>query len=177
MYTILIIVFLLSHLKDEKSKISENQGIILKSTLRSTYEILGDKNGNEITYYFLIEVKLVNNSNSSLEFLTQMCTTGANIVIDSKDINLFVNNCSNNSITKITLNPKQEFSVIEKFYSKEKDLPDKIKIGWIMFPTKKDFYSQNFYEVLNMYKKSLENVIWSEPLELHYAGGKTFDIK
>lgn len=177
LYILLIIANVFSHLDGEKNINSKDQGLALKSILRGVYEKPENSLGNESKFYFLVEVTLMNNLDSSLKFLTTTCATASNIVIDSKDFKPCVNNCNGNSITTITLNPKQKFSVFLILETNEKISSRQIKLGWILLTFKNTGSPQNYYKVLDRSRKKSENLIWSDPIELQNGGGYPYEIK
>ena len=164
----------------EKENILCQPEISIKASIRGWYNLqVNDSlymSGSDIIYYYLFEVKLVNNSKSSFEFLTYSCGTGANVVVDQKYISVCANNCVNNKITPIRLEPKQEVSVLGILKTKKMFSQTKVKIGWILISLK-NTDSFNFNNILERSRSRLENVIWSDPINLQFAGNINYEIK
>lgn len=124
----------------------------------------------------LVEVKLINNSNSIIEFLTMTCGTADNLVFEPRDVYARANNCSGNHLTTIKLNPKQEFSLVtllefEKYY------PEYLKVGWILLDYENTKSPRDYHDVVFRGKEKLENIIWSEPVELYCCNAHPYDIR
>lgn len=168
----MVIVNLFLQLCSEKSNNLKESEVVLKSYLKSVYNL---PRGNDSIYYLLVEVKIINNSNSKIEFLTMSCSTGENLVFDSGNVNDCINNCSGNSLAPITLNPKQEFSVLS-ILKTTKDIPKYLKIGWVLVNDKDIGSLRDFFNILEESKGKLENIIWGAPLELTYAGVCPFEV-
>ena len=59
---------------------SKIEGIGVIADLKACYLLLPDHN----TYFFLVEIKLINNTDTLFESVTYSCTTSINIVHDSR---------------------------------------------------------------------------------------------
>ena len=157
------------------NKIS-GQGLIFKADLRGTYDlpwsnlINQDQDGLE---YFLIDAKLINDSETEKKFVSYSCTPIANIVADTKYVELCVNNCSRNSLTTITLKPGQELQLPIILQVKSENTDIKIRIGWILIEN----INKNLDKHFEKSRKTLQNIIWSDPLSIEIGKGQPFEIR
>lgn len=147
--------------------------IVVKTVLKGVYDIPWD---NPAGRYILVDVKLINNSNTPHQFLTMTCTTGSNLVFDSKNVSPTINICSGNSITTISLNPRQEFSFVA-ILKLTPPYPDRLKTGWILLTYENTLSVDNYSHVLGESRQKLENIIWSPSIELMSAGGYPYEVK
>jgi hypothetical protein len=159
----------------EKSNIKESPDLDLKAILRGRYNLCNNT-GPDNYYYYLVEVKLINNADSSIKFLTYDCSTAGNIVVDNKYIEVCAKNCGGNSKTVITLKSKQEFSISIILKTKQGNNLSQIKIGLILLSPNRENFS-NFPRLLDSCRISLKNVLWSKPFSLSMYGGSTFEIR
>ena len=149
-------------------------GVGLKAVLKACYTLPPD----EDTYYFLIEIKLINNSDTLFETITYNCTTYINIIFDSKELKLFKFPCSSNSPIPLRLKSKEEFSIpiLLKAESKSTVFLDPVKFGFIVLsPKNLDIYKVH-NRLMEMRNKQ-ENVIWSDKLYFEPTNEVPFEIK
>jgi hypothetical protein len=175
--TFLIIAnsFFLSNNKDVNQKKGTELGI--KATLRGCYSFSENYNSTDSMYYFLIEVKLINNTYDQIEFLTHSCTPVGNLVLESENYKICVNNCRNNQNIPIKLKPGQEFSIPLLLKANKRNANCYIKIGWALLTKENTKSIDNYLKVLEKAKTKYENVIWSNQFYLDTAGGQPIDIK
>ena len=173
MKPIYILSFLLAFTFCGNKQSSINSNIVLKSYLNGVYNIPREIDS---VYYFLIEVRLINNTNFPIEFLTMNCSTGSSLVFDSEYFKTCINNCSRNFMVPIKLIPKQEFSFTTILEANE-NFPDFLKIGWIFINSKDLEGIDDYFKKLKRSREELENIIWSAPLELKHAGGRSYEIR
>jgi hypothetical protein len=167
----LLILFAFSFCSNTKPAIESD--LVVKSVLKGVFDIHREK---PVDRFILVNVKVINNSNTIHRFLTMDCSTGSNLIFDSKNVAPTINNCSGNSITTITLNPKQEFSFV--FILKLiPPYPDHLKVGWILLTYENTFSADNYFNVLAESRKRLENIIWAPSFELMSAGGYPYEVK
>jgi hypothetical protein len=149
-------------------------GVGVKAVMKAVYTLPPE----EKNWYFLVEVKLINNSDTLFETVTYNCTTYINILYDAKQLKLFKFPCSRNFPIVLRLKPKQEFSIpillqTESFSSVSLD---PIKFGFIVLnPKKIDFI--NVQDRLMEMRDKQENVIWSDPIYFDPTNGEPFEIK
>lgn len=124
--------------------------------------------------YFLVDIKLVNTTEAHIKFLTYSCSAAENIVVEKKDIKTCVPGCSANYSEIIDLKPKEEFSLT--IILKAKNGINEVKIGYV-FLTPDKVRADQFILTLNNSIKSLQNVIWAEPIYLDKEHGKPYEIK
>ena len=154
--------------------------IILKAVIKGCYKLPQTVDNLSITNdsvdYFLIELILCNLGEHSIKFLTYKCTPTFNVILDTKLINISVNNCSNNPIITVELNSKQELSLPVILQTNKVNSFREIKIGWFYFSPKQiDEFNNSKVFIEN--KQSLKSVIWSEPLVLNPMDGRSYEIK
>lgn len=147
------------------------EGVGVKAVLKACYTLPPD----DSTYYFLIEIKLINNSDTVFETVTYNCTTYINIIYDSKKLKLFKFPCSGNSPFTLKLKPKEEFSIpiLLQAESDPAIFLDPVKFGFIVLSPK----SLDFFDVHNKLiemRKKQENVIWSDQLYFEPANEEPF---
>jgi hypothetical protein len=147
--------------------------LVVKSVVKGVFEIPRDSTGKRI---YLMELKIINKADTLIEFLTENCTAGENIVYDSKDIIPVVNNCAGNGIAPIFLRPNQEFSLVFMFTTKNK-FPKILKIGWILLTREITGSVDNYFNTLEKGYEKFENVIWSNPIELGCCGGFPYEVR
>jgi hypothetical protein len=175
-YIIFAFVFLIPlHNNSTTSQVKE-PGLIFNAVLKGTYNF-PEHTGNDSLYYFLIEVKLTNNLDSSILFLAYDCATAGNIVVDNNNINTCYNMCAGNSLSTFKLNPSQEFSLLIILKTKREYVFSKIKLGWIWLTYENTISSDNYLQVFEKSKKNLENILWSNPLQLSMSDGIPWVVK
>lgn len=163
------------------SQIGENNNrseIVVKATYKGEYYSCyydSIKCSSCRTIRYLIDVKLINNSNAPIEFWILRCSPSMNIVVDTIGITNCVNFCISDSQININLKPKQEFS-IPVILETEKRIDKEIKIGFIYLNSKKVNYSQ-FHMSLNEAIDDFENVLWSHPIKFGIRDEHPFEIK
>ena len=148
--------------------------LVLKAVFKGTYNLTkGDS-----TIYFLVEVKLINNTDSICDFMAYNCAAGASILFNSDQVKICPNQCSMNYPTHIIINPNQEFIIPIVLQSKRDNssLNGSLKIGYVLVPPSL-FKATNFNELLFNMKKNNENVLWSDAIFLSNTGGDPYDIR
>jgi hypothetical protein len=156
------------------------KGLAFKATLKGWYNLPTNNSGlesiNASANYFLVEVKLINIIDRPVQFLSFTCTSVGNVILDSKKVKTVVNNCVNNSLTMIELQPKQEYSLTIILEGKNEKNDTSVTIGWIFIkPTGYSEISDS--ELLAKSRAKTENIIWSEPIKLFGGYGHPFEIK
>ena len=110
------------------------KGLVFKATLKGWYYLPQNSrldSINDSTDYFLVEVKLINIIDRPVQFLGFTCTSVGNVILDSQKVKTVVNNCVNNSLTMIELQPKQEYSLTIILEGKHEKKDISLRIGWI----------------------------------------------
>ena len=154
-----------------KNPTPENK-LQIETTLKGVFNIPF----NGTTRCYLIGLKLVNGSDSPIEFLTMTCSTVGNLVFNSNAVQKIIGNCAGNHLTTIKLNPKQEFSFNFILQSSE-PYPDYLKIGWIIMTYENSHSPMEYSKYLEIYREKLENILWAPPLELGCCGGQPYEIE
>jgi hypothetical protein len=154
---------------------SKNSNLEQKLRIDTFVKGVYDRNINGVKIY-LVGLKLINISDTPVEFLTMSCTTGSNIVLNTSQLEPVVNNCASNYPVPITLNPKQEFDFV--FLLKATDShPNSIKIGWVLLTKQNTPNVDKFLDSLYKFRENLENIIWAKPIELNCCAFSQFEIK
>jgi hypothetical protein len=153
-----------SHL-EEKLKI--------ETFVKGVYDVPRDSTGYT---FFMIGLKLKNISDTPVEFLTMSCTTGSNLVFDSKRLVPVINNCASNYPVPIVLKPEQEFDFTFLLQAVD-SYPDELKIGWIILTEENTHSVDQYFDYLEEFREKLENVIWSNPIHLYCCAFNQFEIK
>jgi len=149
-------------------------GIGVKAVVKAVYSLPQE----EETHYFLVEVKLINNSDTLLESVTYSCTTYINIIYDTDKLKLFKFPCAGNYPIVLKLKPKQEFSIPILLKSKPDTSVslDPVRFGFVVLnPKIIDF--TNVHDKLIEIREKRENVIWSDPIYFDPANGRPYEIK
>ena len=154
-------------------KPSKKPEIVAKTILKGVFDIPKDSTGRRI---YLLEFKVYNNSNSTVEFLAYHCTPVKYIVFDSKDIIPAINNCAANYLGSVSLKSNQEFS-LDFLITSNKRFPDSLKIGW-KFVTIRDYsFLKNCLSPKVNSEGEIENILWSDPIHLGNLGGYPYEVK
>jgi hypothetical protein len=175
-----ILVFISFFFVSSVEEINQNESnkLVLKAIYRGNYSLPTDKfsNKSDSIYYFLIDVKLINNTNKLVEFITFSCTPIGNIVLKSNTFNICPNNCINNGYFPVKLKTGQEFSIPVILEASKKNADNCIKIGWALLTEDNTKSVDNYLEVLLKAKTKYENVIWSNEICLDRVGGNPIEI-
>ena len=156
----------------------QDSKLSIKAELKGTYHNLGNENNNTLeknNIYYLVNVKVINTSDSPIEFLTYSCSTASGVVTDMTDLINCVNTCLSNSITIIELKPGQEFSV-PVILKPKKRIGKMIRMGFVFLSPKK-VDADHVFQVFNKSIETLDNVIWSDPINISLGYGQPYDIK
>lgn len=151
-----------------KIKNSGETGLVLKPVFKGRYDIAGSM--------FLVEVKIINKTNSTIKFLTYSCSTAANIIVDTKKIDICPNVCSRNLTVRIILNPNQEFRIPVILKTTVENSYNKIRIGWIMIEDN-GYNSEHVDEFLLKNQEDSKNVLWSAPFTIEAVYGQPFEVE
>jgi len=147
--------------------------LLLKAIEKGNYNFSKE----DSTLYTLVEISLINNTNSECNFIGYSCATGANIITNSKHVKICPNQCPMNFPKPIIVKPGQEFSIPVIFQiSKYKGLdcdPAPLKIGFVLVPQEL-FNGDNFGELLFKMITNNENILWCD---LSNIGGDPYEIR
>jgi hypothetical protein len=150
----------------------------LKSIFKGIYYYLEKDSANEDcckNIYYLIDVKIINHSDSITEFIVYDCTVAENIVTDTKELQVCINSCTSNATTIIKLMPNQEFSVPVIFKSKN-EINFKVRIGFIII-SPKNVWADEIFSTIVESLGNFKNVLWSDPINIGLNYGHPFEIK
>ncbi len=127
--------------------------------------------------YILLDLRLMNKTDSVCEFIAKSCTTIGNILTDNEQVEFCPIYCSSNSIIGIQIDPGQAFTVpvILKFYNNISDI-DSVRFGIVLFPPEL-LQHMDFNEGLNYLKMNRTNIIWSDPIKLYALEGKPYEVR
>lgn len=153
-----------------KGKGDTVSGLNLKAVLKGTYML---SESNDFSYY-LVDVRLNNNSDSTCKFVVSSCETNLNLLTDSEQAVICRNECGGNFPRLITLKVNQTFSipVIIKVNKNSDAFGNPLKIGMLLFNS---MNLRELYDILQK-KDKYENVIWSDSFILNDAGPQAYDI-
>lgn len=145
---------------------------------------LGNFSDNQdINNYYNVEFKLINHTDSVLDFFTLSCASLITIVTDAKDEVTFLNNkCSSNSGILISLKPNQEYSLPAVFISNKYNT---MRFGFVLNRAKyKHGLKKNGLSItedpideLKRMSENQENVIWTENITMHATSFMPFEIR
>jgi hypothetical protein len=159
-------------------KEKNEQNLNLKPVFKGIYYYLEKDSANEDcckSIYFLVDVKIINYSDSIIEFIVYDCSIAENIVTDTKELHVCINSCTSNRKTIIKLMPNQEFSVPVIFKSKN-EINFKVKIGFVIL-SPKNINSDDVFLTLKESVENLKNVLWSNPIYINLGCGQPYEIK
>jgi hypothetical protein len=149
------------------------QSINLITLQKGIYFFPGDTTGRPV---YLFELRMRNNTDSTVKFLTNNCSPCSNLIFDSQEIITIENECPASRLTTVQLFPKQEFSFLY-IVTYKKICPDKLKIGWV-FLTEEITSSDNFLKALSESKEKFKNIIWAPEIDFdHPTLIPTYKIK
>ena len=134
-------------------------------------------NERDSNYYYLVEVHLRNNTDSTCEFITMSCASLVNIVTDSKEINFLYHNCASNYPGPIKLKPNQEFSIPFIVYRKRNNekFDESVRFGFVL-ANPCFFHGDRITSQLREMNKEKKHVIWSESIVLSTCSFHPFKI-
>lgn len=153
-------------------KTTENK-IFLEAIEKGNYSCSNE----DSTLYTLVEIRLVNNTDSECKFIANSCATGASFITNSEQVKICLNQCSINFPKLFILKPGQEFSIpvilqISKYKSSYYDsIP--LRIGMVLIPHNL-FTGDNFHELLFKMKRNNDNILWCD---LSNVGGDPYEVK
>ena len=172
---LVLILYSLNMTCGERDQIRINSEIVFTTTLKGSYN-LPEHAVNDSIYYFLIDCNIINNSDSTVHFTTHSCAIPAYVVTDDKEIKVCHMNCSGNFMTGIKLQTKESFSFPLILKTNKNNVNKILKIGWIFLTPQYNLDSWEYADLLMKSKTNLENVLWSEPIELFNGGGTPYKI-
>lgn len=165
---------------EKKSNNKGENSLEFNAELKGSYELPQIDNSypfnNGDIIYYIVEVRLINHTDSVIKFITYTCTTIGNIVLSSQDVQKCFNRCSGNSPMIISLKPNQEFSLPIILQSIKSNSNYSIKIGWI-FLDAKILPDIDLKLTLSNPNDMIHNIIWSNSIFLDSSGGKPYEIK
>jgi len=129
------------------------------------------------SYFFLIEVQLINKSKTTFKFLAYSCLTCYNFLVDNDNVSIYGNFCSANSVSPIAIEPNQKLTIplilqVKKMYYLE---ITRIKIGFV-YLSPSNFKGDNFRETIAELKMNRKNIIWSNAVLFQLPVDKQYKI-
>src|SRR5450759_663100 len=92
-------------IKRNNVKIGKKESkLVLTANLKASYS-------NNNSYYYLVDLKLINNTKAECEFYTLTCGSLINVLTDSKQLSFLYHNCPTNFGVLVKLLPNQEYSI------------------------------------------------------------------
>lgn len=161
---------------------NENE-LVLKASLKACYTNFN--NPRDRNYYYLVETKLINNSNKEFEFYTLTCSSLVNIITDSNQVGFLYHICTSDLAALVTLKPKQVYSLDVILYRNRTlaNFNPKIMFGFILYTQKKNSFGSNsaltnhqIISNLKLMREKQENVIWSDPIVLTATNFNSYEI-
>ena len=173
-YSILTLTLIMSIIIPNAFAQTKESKLVFKATFKGGYSNFDDT--TDSNYYFLVETKLINNTDSICEFVTMSCASLISIVKDSKQINFLYHNCASNYRTIIRLKPREVFSIPFILYRKKniEGFKSEVKFGFVLVGTKS--LQENSIEKLAEMNEKQQNVIWSEPITLNTCSFHPYEI-
>jgi len=174
---LLITIFLFSCTKKKSQdqsaiKNAYDSKLIFNATFRGGYHIFHDTTDKKT--YYLVDTKLINNTDSDCEFFTMSCASLINIVTNSDQVFFIHHNCAGNYPTLIRLRPKQEFSLPVILYRKGEECSPKVKFGFVLATP--EMIKGDPLDEMAIMNRLKENVIWSEPIILSTCSSHPYKI-
>lgn len=163
----LLISLSCNNLKDE------DLNLRLNATINSTYSVFDC----DTLYYLLMDVRLINKTDSTCTFLASECTTSFIFLANTNLLNFNANSCSANSEVPISIKPSQEFSIPILLSIKEKDcnVLKKFKLGMVLLHP--HTFHQEFPSIILNMKKNKSNIIWSSDISLNIINNQQYKIE
>ena len=158
---------------------NKNNALVLKTTLRGSYlfECINHSHeGCDSLIYYLIDVKLINNSKKKIEFLTYYNTPISNVILTSDEFKFVGNHYINNGLFSIELNRGKEFS-FPLFLVANRNIDKKIIIGWAYLTYENTVSRDNYENVLEKARTEYKNVIWSDSIYLDERVAKPIEVR
>jgi hypothetical protein len=134
---------------------------------------------NDSNYYYLVDLLLINNTDSICDFMTYSCASLINVVIDHKEYDFLFHNCASNFAKRVLLKPKQEFILpVILFRNKHSDLSnDQLKFGFILLTSRNTLsQEESVIQLLLRMRERHENIIWSTPITMETTSFLPFEI-
>jgi hypothetical protein len=170
----LLVLFSLTIILETCQSQKKENKLYLKATLKSAYTQISKCDSS---YYLLINLQLINNTDSTCTFLASCCNLEFNFLVDSKLIKICSNNCSANFPIPYSLKPSQIFSIPILLQIRLKD-----SYGIKQFRTGQVMLNPNtshldFNERIRNMKKNSINIIWSNEIQLTVANNQQYSIE
>lgn len=150
-----------------------------KPDLNVEFSLKGSYNlsKSDSSYYYLVDLKLTNNSDSTIEFWTLSCSFSFNLVSESPDFKIMSNDCFKNVPRLIKLKPKESLiaPTILQTYIEKPNIDKKLSIGFVYIDsnTLRDY---DIFQLLINFKKKNEHIFWSHPVFLYKGTGQPYRI-
>jgi hypothetical protein len=158
--------------KDQKMVVPlarKYSGLRLQTIYKGRFIDYEDPELNRTSCY-LIQVNLINDTDSTVKFVTQLAGPYINVVFDKKGYSLLGPDFTSNSTGGELIESGQIFSFPIIFYRNKKfDENDwgPLKVGFILLSWEKSYkVFEQLPELYLIWKKNYENVIWSDPIDL-----------
>jgi hypothetical protein len=153
--------------------------LVLTANLKASYS-------NDFNYYYLVELKLINNTKTECEFYSLTCGSLINVLTDSKQVSFLYHNCPTNFGVLIKLLPNQEYSIPVILYRNKymQSFKFNVKFGFIINKPKSGPFSKNssltnqeIFAELKLMREKQENVIWTDPIILTTTNYSPYEIR
>lgn len=153
-----------------------NSGMELQIDYKGSYKPIAcmPNQQNDSLYNFLFIVNLRNTADKPLTFIISDCSLVSFIVLNSRDLNLLVNDCARNSLIPIELRQNQKLSFPIIVQANKKFAYSTFKMGFVLMDEKTEL--EDFYYELHDRKNNFESIIWSPEIELIPGKGEAFEV-
>lgn len=167
-------------IKSNNVKIGKKESkLVSTANLKASYS-------NNNSYFYLVDLKLINNTKTECEFYTLSCGSLINVITDSKQLSFLYHYCPTNYGVLVTLLPNQEYSIpVILFRNKYmQSFKFNVKFGFIINKPKSSPFSKNssltnqeIFAELKLMREKQENVIWAEPIILTTTNYRPYEIR
>ncbi len=154
---------------------TKERNLVLKAVYKGIYFIPQDDTFD----YCLVEIKLVNNTDTTCEFVAFNSLPSYNITTDSKHVEILGNICGSNYPIKIRIKPNQTFRMPVILQTKRNSpaINKEIKFGLVLLQFNDWPIGSDFRYIIYKMKQNDEHVIWSVPITLYPGGGAQYEIE
>jgi hypothetical protein len=153
-----------------------DKGLVVKVVPRGDYSLpqTSDSQISNKNFYYLIDINLINNSNSKVSFMIYNCSYTECFIVNTTLAEICFNNCSKNVLTQIDLNPKQIYTVPLLLQVHNNNPISNVKVGFFaVSPSKRDCFLDELIRKRNGHRE----VIWSGNFNLQPGGGTIYEIE
>jgi len=157
-----VIIFLLLSILSTITKASERikERIVVEITMLGHYAIANNE-------FFLLELRVINSSDSSLNFWAYNCAYLFNLTINSKDFELVGNVCDSNYPQLNVIEPKHSVSypiVLTKKYKKSNN--NAFRLGFVFVNQEQHSFGSDLMEAIVKIRDLGNQTYWSNEIDI-----------